>query len=354
MSPRLLIVLCLLLAITGCAGKRSPPPPPPAVLDPATWQRIDQELIEASVGAAGSANDYARRSMRVWKEQVQQRTEQDFIPWFTGYWTQQWLTMKVAWYKLDSGEGREPAEKRLALYLQEQYHDRVIEPVAEQINPEGIRDRACELYVQLLGQQLPAIIQRYHAAPEEFSQRLNRIPAINLGPPSARNATLYQLLRAKSLEQQPAWLALREHLHKQASKGPGKTDVSLSSVANNASEKLGATLAPRGIASAVASAVGKVAGAMISIAATGYGIMTHNRDQPEMVEQLRVILNVALNQEWQELMENRQSGALAGVYYLSGQVEDSLLATAPQPSIEQQAQQRQAPAPQEPLLIRLP
>lgn len=354
MSPRLLILLCFLLAIAGCAAKRPPAAPPPAVLDPAAWQRIDQELIEASVGAAGSANDYARRSMRVWKEQVQQRTENDFIPWFTGYWTQQWLTMKVAWYKLDSGEGREPAEKRLALYLQEQYHERVIEPVAEQINPEGIRDRACELYVQLLGQQLPAIIQRYNAAPEAFSQRLNRIPAINLGPPQARNATLYQLLRAKSLDQQPAWLALREHLHKQASKGPGKTDVGLSSVATNASEKLGATLAPRGIASAVASAVGKVAGAMISIAATGYGMMTHNRDQPQMVEQLRVILNVALNQEWQELMENRQSGALAGVYYLSGQVEDSLLATAPQPSMQQQTQQRQAPAPQEPLLIRLP
>jgi len=348
-----LILLCFLLAIAGCAGKRPPAAPPPAVLDPAAWQRIDQELIEASVGAAGSANDYARRSMRVWKEQVQQRTENDFIPWFTGYWTQQWLTMKVAWYKLDSGEGREPAEKRLALYLQEQYHERVIEPVAEQINPEGIRDRACELYVQLLGQQLPAIIQRYNAAPEEFSQRLNRIPAINLGPPPARNASLYQLLRAKSLDQQPAWLALREHLHKQASKGPGKTDVGLSSVATNASEKLGATLAPRGIASAVASAVGKVAGAMISIAATGYGMMTHNRDQPQMVEQLRVILNVALNQEWQELMENRQSGALAGVYYLSGQVEDSLLATAPQPAMQQQTQQ-QAPAPQEPLLIRLP
>lgn len=354
MSRRLLVLLCLLLAIAGCAGKRPPAPPPAAVLDPAAWQRIDQELIEASVGAAGSANDYARRSMRVWKEQVQQRTENDFIPWFTGYWTQQWLTMKVAWYKLDSGESREPAEKRLGLYLQEQYHERVIEPVAEQINPEGIRDRASELYLQLLGQQLPAIIQRFNAAPDAFSQRLNRIPAINLGPPPARNATLYQLLRAKPLEQQPAWLALREHLHKQASKGPGKTDVGLSSVATNASEKLGATLAPRGIASAVASAVGKVAGAMISIAATGYGMVTHNRDQPQMVEQLRVILNVALNQEWQELMENRQSGALAGVYYLSGQVEDSLLATAPQPSPLQQTQQRQAPAPQEPLLIRLP
>ena len=351
-SARILLLLCLLLALAGCAGKRPPAPPTPAVLTPAAWQRIDQELIDASVGAAGSANDYARRSMRVWKEQVQQRTESDFIPWFTGYWTQQWLTLKVAWYKLDSGEGREPAQKRLALYLQEQYHERVIEPVAEQINPEGIRDRACELYLQLLGQQLPAIISRYNAPPEQVSQRLNRIPAIHLGPPDARNASLYQLLRAKSLDQQPAWQAMRQHLHEQASKGPGRTDVGLNSVATQASEKLGATLAPRGIASAVASAVGKVAGAMISIAAAGYGMMTHDREHPQMVEQLRVILNVALNQEWQELMENRQSGAMAGVYYLSGQVEDSLLASVPRP-VEQPAEQ-QVKQQQEPLIIRLP
>jgi hypothetical protein len=95
-----------------------------------------------------------------------------------------------------------------------------------------------------------------------------------------------------------------------------------------------------------------VAGAMISVAAAGYGMITHDRDHPEMVEQLRVILNVALNQEWQELMENRQSGAMAGVYYLSGQVEDSLLASAPRPV--DQAVQPEQPARQEPLLIRLP
>ncbi|TFF42031.1 hypothetical protein [Pseudomonas sp. RIT623] len=326
MKPSLVIVpLCLLLALAGCAGKRLPAAPPPQNLPPAVWQRIDQDIVEASVAAAGSANDYARRSMRVWKEQVQQRTENDFIPWFTGYWTQQWLTLKVAWYKMNSGNDQVPAEKRLGLYLQEQYRQRVIDPVAEQINPEGIRDRASELYLQLLGQQLPTIIQRYNAPPEQFSQRLNRIPIIALGPPSARNASLYQLLQAKSLEQQPAWQALRQHLHQQAAKAPGQTEAGLSSVATQASEKLGATLAPRGAASAIAAAVGKAAGAMISVAVTGYGLITHDREQPQMVEQLRVILNVALNQEWQELMENRQSGAMAGVYYLSGQVEDSLL-----------------------------
>ncbi|MFF7107321.1 hypothetical protein [Pseudomonas sichuanensis] len=339
----LLLPACFILALAGCAGKRPPAPPPPQNLPPAVWQRIDQEIIEASAAAAGSANDYARRSMRVWKEQVQQRTENDFIPWFTGYWTQQWLTLKVAWYKMNNGNGNEPPEKRLGLYLQEQYHQRVIDPVAEQINPEGIRDRASELYLQLLGQQLPAIIQRYNAPPEQFSQRLNRIPAIALGPPDARNATLYQLLRAKSLEQQPAWQSLRQQLHQQASKAPGQTDARLSSVATQASEKLGASLAPRGAASAIAAAVGKAAGAMISVVVTGYGMLSHDREQPQMIEQLRVILNVALNEEWQELMENRQSGAMAGVYYLSGQVEDSLLANRV-PVQEQQA----------PLLIRLP
>jgi len=338
-STTLILPLCLLLAMAGCAAKR-PAPPPPQPLPPAVWQRIDQDLLNASVAATASANDYARRSMRVWREQVQQRTENDFIPWFTGYWTQQWLTLKVAWYKMNGGNGAEPPEKRLALYLQEQYHQRVIDPVAEQIDPEGIRDRASELYLQLLGQQLPAIIQRYNAPPEQLSQRLNRIPVIALGPPEARNASLYQLLRAKSLAQQPAWQSLREHLHQQASRAPGKTDVGLSSVATQASEKLGATLAPRGAASAIAAAVGKAAGTMISVAVAGYGMITHDREQPQMVEQLRVILGVALNEEWQELMENRQSGAMAGVYYLSGQVEDSLLGSRGQV--------------QEPLLIRLP
>ncbi|MNR43118.1 hypothetical protein D3C85_1617100 [compost metagenome] len=67
--------------------------------------------------------------------------------------------------------------------------------------------------------------------------------------------------------------------------------------------------------------------------------MTHNREQPAMIEQLRVILNVALNEEWRELMENRKTGAMAGVYYLSGEIEDSLLAAEgperePQPAAQ--------------------
>ncbi|MEG1628233.1 MULTISPECIES: hypothetical protein [Pseudomonas] len=328
MTPRaLLFLLVILLALSGCASRQKPVEPPPVQLSPATWEQIDREIIEASLASTSSVNDYARRSMRVWKDRVQQFTESEFIPWFTGYWTQQWLTMKVAWYKMNSGDGKDPPEKRLALYLQEQYHRQVLDQVAKEIDPEGIRDRAMELYIQLLGQQLQQIAQRYRAPAQQFNLRLTRIQAINLGPPAARNASLYQLLFSKPLTEQPAYAALVGHMHSTVRAGTQRSDVGLSSVAQQASEKLGATLAPRGIASAVATAVGRVAGSLISVAAAGYGVITHNQEQPAMIEQLRVILNVALNEEWRELMDNRKTGAMAGVYYLSGEIEEGLLGT---------------------------
>jgi len=320
-----LILLLVLLVLGGCASRQKPAEPPPVPLNPATWEQIDREIIDASLACTSSVNDYARRSMRVWKDRVQQYTESDFIPWFTGYWTQQWLTMKVAWYKMNSGEGKEPPQKRLALYLQEQYHRQVLDQVAKEIDPESIRDRAMELYIQLLGQQLQQITQRYRAPPEQFNLRLTRIKAINLGPPAARDASLYQLLYSKPLAEQPAYAALIGRMHSSVRAGTQRSDIGLSSVAQDASEKLGTTLAPRGIASAVATAVGRVAGTLISVVATGYGVVTHNQQQPAMIEQLRVILNVALNEEWRELMENRKTGAMAGVYYLSGEIEEGLI-----------------------------
>ncbi|MGE8408750.1 MAG: hypothetical protein ACN6QH_17110 [Pseudomonas sp.] len=321
----------VVLALGGCGSRSRTPQAPPVVLSLAAWQQVDREIVLASRGATGSAGDYARRSMRVWREQVQQRTEENFIPWFTGYWTQQWLTLKVAWYKVSQSKNDTQPDNRLALYLQEQYRERVLEPVGEQINPDLIRERATELYVQLLGQQLQTIAQRYRAPPEQFALHLNRIPAIALGPPPARDASVQQVLAARPLLQLPAYLAMDEEVHKLALANATASDSGLSSVATKASARLEATLAPRGAVSAVAAAVGKAAGMFISLASAGIGAMLHESDRPEMVEQLRVILNVALNEEWQNLMENHGSGVMAGVWAMAGQIEGNLAERAQMP-----------------------
>src|SRR3989338_5014222 len=121
------LILALLVALAGCASSDRPP----IVVPDSTWRRVDGDIVNASHAATGQATDYAHDAMTAWKALVYQRTDTDFIPWFSSYWTRQWLTMKVTWYRLNAGGEREPTVNRLAAYLQEKYQDRVLEPVAE-------------------------------------------------------------------------------------------------------------------------------------------------------------------------------------------------------------------------------
>lgn len=263
------------------------------------------------------------QSMDAWMDKVYQHTEAEFIPWFTGYWTQQWLTMKVTWYKVSSGKGQQTPAQRLDAYLQEQYHDQVLEPVAEEIDPDAIMAKATRYYVKLLAEQIQILPLRFSIPPEQFDQHLKDIPAIGLEPANGATASLYLLTHAQPLEELPAYLALIDHVHRAAG-GSVATDPGISAIAIQSSEKLEASLAPRGIASAVAAAVGRVAGLAISVGMAGFGAMTHQQERAEMEEQLRQRLYAALNGKKVSLIENQQTGVLAGAYYLSSQIEGRL------------------------------
>jgi hypothetical protein len=335
-----------MLVVAGCVSKPPAPKPvpaPPVVITEQTWLQVDRDIVASSQATTRTVKDFTRRSMKDWKDHIYQRTEEDFIPWFTGYWTQQWLTMKVAVYKANSGPGKEPAEKQLAIYLQEQYHSRVLDPVAKEIDPDLVMEQATKLYVQLLTQELRGIAQRYGLPPDQFGRRLSDIPAIELAPPPTHNASLYQVIRADPLEKLKAYVVLINRIHHAAAgAGVAASDASISTVAQQASKELEATLAPRGIASAVAAAAGKVAGAMISIATAGITAIMHRNEQPQMVNDLRVILNAALDKEWKLQMEEPSIGVMAGALYLSGKIETSLTKTIT-PPVEFQPQQQDVP-----------
>lgn len=324
MNPRVLTLLLLVL-LASCSSATKPVATPAVQISPTTWHQVDQDILLASKNATTPARHYATQTMDSWMDSVYQRTESEFIPWFTGYWTQQWLTAKVSWYKLSSKNGEPSAAQRLDGYLQEQYHERVLDPVAKEIDPEAVTNQATAYYIQLLGQQLPPIAQRYNIPADQFDAHLNSIPAITLAPPSSGNATLYQLIHAEPLAKMPAYTALIDQIHKQAT-GPeaGRPDAGISSVAIHSSEKLEASLAPRGAASAVAAAVGRVAGLMISVGTLGIGALTHQSQRAEMEEQMRSSLYSALNDKKRSLIDNPDFGVLAGVYYVAGQIEGSL------------------------------
>lgn len=104
------LIAALLLAVTGCVNPvRAPELAPPAVqtqiqIPENTWWQVESDIGDASLAVTGLAKNYVRGSMENWRGRVSQRTETDFIPWFTDYWTQQWLAIKLAWYNLNAGE----------------------------------------------------------------------------------------------------------------------------------------------------------------------------------------------------------------------------------------------------------
>ncbi len=329
MSLRLLFMV-LLVVLGGCSTARRSEPVAPIVISEATWQRIDQDIENASSTSRETVRAYTRKAMERWREQVFQRTETDFIPWFTGYWTQQWLGVKVGWYKMSAKGETDTVVNRLAIYLQEQYHERVLDPVTKVTDPNVIMGDAVILYLQMLSAHLLEIQQQYSIPQDQFDQRLNLIPAITLAPPPARNASLYQIVHAEPVNRLPAYLALVEQVRSSNSgAGAGLSDAGISSVAKRASERLEAQIASRSVASAVAAAVGRVAGAVISVVSLGIGAMSNESDRPEAQAQMRKSLNAAFDKAWLGLMENETNGVMAGVNYISGQIAGGLAASVP-------------------------
>lgn len=104
------VVLVVLLA--GCATRSEAP----VQVSENTWWQVDNDVAAASLTARVAAENYAKSEMERWRGRVYDFTEEAFIPWFTGYWTQRWLAVKVAWYNL-GGDGVDPAVQRLAAYL---------------------------------------------------------------------------------------------------------------------------------------------------------------------------------------------------------------------------------------------
>jgi hypothetical protein len=294
------LLVAWLVTLAGCASD------PPVAVSASTWRQVDRDIL---------------LSMQHWMERVYQQTDDEFIPWFSGYWTQQWLGMKVSWYKLSTGGDKDPTVSRLALYLQEQYQERVLEPVAEEDDPDQIMERSTRLYVQELDQRLQGLAQRHAVPQEQFEQRLQAVPAITQAP----GASLHELLQADPLKRLPAYVGLIEHIRAT----PGglrdwSTDPGIASVAQRTSERLVDELTTSSAASAVGAMVGRVAGTTLSLGVAIFTAIARENKRPQTEAQLRQNLKSAFEAEWQELMRNTDHGVLAGVHQLSWRIESGL------------------------------
>lgn len=331
------LVAALVLSLVGCAAPERPLERASTVyVSDDTWRQIDHDIAAASLAAEASAANFARGFIDGWMRRVRELTEQDFIPWYTGYWTQQWLSIKVAWYKMGDGDGDEdggdPAARRLAAYLQEEYQERVLEPASEDVDPDEVVDQATGLYVKLLAEQLQGIPRRHGVPTAQFDRRLQAIPAIAAATPAAQNASLYRLVHSQPLAALPAYASLMAQLREaRAGLGAGPSEARISPIAERAAERLIDQLAIRSGASAAAAAVGGVAGMVISLGAAGFSAIAHAQEKPVLEAQLHASLDAAQEEMWQHLVEDPATGVLAGIHHITEQIQLGLVSAMVNP-----------------------
>jgi hypothetical protein len=329
------LIVAVLVVLAGCATPvRAPVVEAVVVVSDSTWHQVDREIVEASQSATEQTRIYSRGAMDYWRTRVYQLTEENFIPWFSSYWTQEWLSMKVSWYTISAKGEQDASAKRLAEYLLEQYQQRVLAPVAVEIDPDAILSQAMAFYVDILQEELQKISKRHGIPMAQLNGRIQKIPAIALGPPPARNASLYQIVHTDPLNSLPAYAALIDKIHKAGGdKGVGSTDTAMAPVAKRASQRMEAEMAPRGAASAVAAAAGKLAGGLITVGVAGIRALIQAADRPDSEALIRSSLGNTFDKAWLKLVQNPTTGVMAGTLYMAGQIEGNLAASAAPPSV---------------------
>ena len=331
------LIVAVLMVLAGCATPERAPEVAAVVVvvSDSTWRQVDREIVAASQSATEQTRIYSRGAMDYWRTRVYQLTEENFIPWFSSYWTQEWLSMKVSWYTLSAKGEQDASSKRLAGYLLEQYQERVLAPVAVEIDPDQILGNSTAFYVDILQEELQKISKRHGIPMAQLNGRIQKIPAIDLGPPPARNASLYQVVRTQPLDSLPAYAALIDKIHKAGGdKGVGSTDTAMAPVAKRASQRMEAEMAPRGAASAVAAAAGKLAGGLITVGVAGIRALIQAADRPDSEALIRSSLGNTFDKAWLKLVQNPTTGVMAGTLYMAGQIEGNLAVSAEPPPVD--------------------
>jgi len=323
------VLLAFVAVLGGCSHAPTPVVvPPPASfyhVQPATWRAIDEQILNASVCARYESEAYARVSMDDWRLRVRQRTEDVFIPWYVSYWTQQWLATRVAWYKLQYTEGEVTPEERLVSYLQQQFHEQVLEPVSGFVDPRVVMEEATAGYLRELKDSLEPLPVEHRIPVALFNQHLESIPAIVVLAVPLQDASLYEVLQAADLSALPAYETLLKQIAAlNGGIGPTASADGLDRVAGRAVAELLEPMALRGGATAAAAIVGGFWGVMISAGAAAWSVTEHDQDRPMMEAQLRGNLDAMLDVMWRELVEDTRAGVTAVVQHMSTQIEQAV------------------------------
>jgi hypothetical protein len=181
----LIVAVIILVAAGHLAFKHQTPNRPlqtqaPVPVPQTDWQGVDRSVEEALKAAHRAAETAAQSKLDAWSATLMGRVDADFLPWYFGYWNQQALGLRSAFYWTTHALGisQSDAGERITWEIQQQFAQRVMRPEIAQMELERMAQETLQVYVDELNPKLAAIPKDYKIPQGEWLRYLNEIAVL--------------------------------------------------------------------------------------------------------------------------------------------------------------------------------
>lgn len=147
------------------------------------WRAVDDRVKRSLEQAHAKAERYAEVEVEAWIQELRARVDEDFLPWWFGYFQQQSVMLKAAGYwVLDTPlvEGlagrQEPMEARLEALVEREFNARVLQPKSAQLRIEKIARKTIEVYLVEVQSELNKVQVEFKVGNQDWGRYLAGLP----------------------------------------------------------------------------------------------------------------------------------------------------------------------------------
>jgi hypothetical protein len=321
------VLVVILVTVGKCMLQRSQREEAPVpvktskpVVTPIAWHEVDGAVAEVLEKARLKTHAYVGERLDRWVQSLVARLDDDFLPWYFGYLTQQRLGLTavyqsmVHWFDGDALT----ADERVTADVQEEFSARVLRPEIAQLEMERLAQDAVRVYVEELRQGLDAIPQQQDIPHAEWERYLEDTAALTSSVEGSRSVDLTlkavvagsaaggTVVLGKSVQAATAHLGAK--------------------VSGGVAGKAAAGMAAETGAKVAAKSAGKMLGPAVGAGIIVWDVWDHYSTREENWPVLRQNLIDYLTEMKTALLDDTEAGVMTVVYRLEGTVLDSLRA----------------------------
>ncbi len=293
------------------------------------WSQVNGDLSEAVIESRNTAQEHADKTLRHWTENLSNRIDEHFLPWYFSYWTQKGIGFRAMQYWVAERDwverfiGAQPSTaERITEDVQTEFANRVLRPAIAQREIASMTRQMIEIYFVELHGHLNDIQARYEIPQPEWNAYLSDMALLsaNNGPDTTPLTlkTLYTAMGASGIIGTVVlWDAIR---HTAQNVG---TKVVTHHAASGAGKAAAATAAKAGAATSAKLGT-KLLGPIVLIGVVTWDVLDHNRSRNIDEPILRENLNDYLSLLHDMLLNDAESGMMGVILRIETSISESL------------------------------